>query len=176
MAVLLIGIDEELGTALVRRLRDQDDEVRVLEESRAASEHWRALGAHVASGPEWDADLIERAAQNVRTIVVGPAHRRAPSTLIDAVITGGGYAAPGMRLVVFGPEIDERVREALRSSVLDYVILKTSGRGILGRRSKVAPDVLAEAIDAADDVAGSPRLELDLSDPRALEELGIVRR
>ena len=62
MAVLLIGIDVELGTALIQRLRAQGDEVRVLEEQSPAAARWRSLGAHVASGPESDADLIERAA------------------------------------------------------------------------------------------------------------------
>ncbi len=171
MAVLLIGIGEELGSILVRRLVEQDDEVRVLEERSDLAARWRALGAHVASGPEWDADLIERAAQNVRTIVVGPEHRRTPATLMDAVITGGGHAAPGMRLVVFGPEVDARAADVLRASVLDYIVLKVPARRALGRKSKVTVDALAEAIDAADDLAGSPRLELDLSEPRAWAEL-----
>jgi hypothetical protein len=175
MAILLIGVDLELGTELIGRLLAQDDEVRVLEESSAAAAHWRKLGAHVASGPQWDADLIERAAQNVRTIVVGPAHRRTPSTLMDAVIAGGGYAAPGMRLVVFGTDVDESVVESLRSSVLDYVVLEAPAAGLLGRRSKVTPRELAEAIDAADDLSGSPRLELDLSDPSARGALRLDR-
>lgn len=171
MAVLLIGIEEKLGTVLIRRLLAQGDEVRVLEESTAAAARWKALGAHVASGPEWDADLIERAAQNVRTIVVGPAHRRTPSTLMDAVIGGGAHAAPGMRVVAFGPRIDPDVVDALRSSVLDYVVLELPRRGLLAR--KIASEALAEAIDAADDLAGSPRLELDLSDPSAWEVLKV---
>lgn len=169
MAVLLIGIEHELGTVLINRLLAQDDEVRILEESPAAATYWKSLGAHVAAGPEWDADLIERAAQNVRTIVVGPAHHRTPSTLIEAVITGGGHATPGMRVVVFGAAIGIEVVDALRSSVLDYVVLRLPRRGLLTR--KVAPDALAEAIDAADDLAGSPRLELDLSDASAWEVL-----
>jgi hypothetical protein len=173
VAVLLIGIDEQLGTVLVERLLAQDDEVRVLEESPEAAARWRALGAHIASGPEWDADLIERAAQNVRTIVVGPEHRRTQATLMDAVITGGAHATPGMRLVVFGSNVDVRTADALRASVLDYVVLKVPARRALGRRSKVSVDALAEAIDAADDLAGSPRLELDLSEPRAWAELQV---
>ena len=175
MAVLLIGLDEELGTALIRRLRAQDDEVRVIEESPSAAARWKSLGAHVASGPEWDADLIERAAQNVRTIVVGPAHRRTPSTLMEAVIAGGEHATPGMRVVVFGSNIDDGVVAALRASVLDYVILLTPLKGLLTRRSKVSPDALAQAIDAADDLAGSPRLELDLGDVSAWEALKVGR-
>ena len=175
MAVLLIGVGESLGEILINRLLSQGDEVRVLEEKPSTAARWKSLGAHVASGPEWDADLVERAAQNVRTIVVGPAHHRTPSTLMDAVITGGGYATPGMRIVVFGHELVDSVAEALRASVLDYVVLKAPARGLLGRRSKVSAEALAEAIDAADDLAGNPRLELDLSDASAWDELQVGR-
>ncbi len=90
---------------------------------------------------------------------------------MEAVIAGGGHATPGMRVVVFGSNIDEGVLAALRASVLDYVILLTPLKGLLTRRSKVSTDALAQAIDAADDLAGSPRLELDLSDASAWELL-----
>ncbi len=90
---------------------------------------------------------------------------------MEAVIAGGGNATPGMRVVIFGPDLDQRVLGALRSSVLDYVVLMTPAKGLLGKRSKVSTGALAEAIDAADDLAGSPRLELDLSDASAWDAL-----
>ena len=63
MSILLIGLSEELTEELVKRLIHEGDEVRVLEDSNDNAESWRRLGAHIAHGPIWDADLIERAAQ-----------------------------------------------------------------------------------------------------------------
>jgi nucleotide-binding universal stress UspA family protein len=171
MSILLVGLAEDLMPPLIRRLTEQGDEVRVLEADETASDRWRSLGAHVASGPQWDADLIERAAQNVRTIVVGDRHDRDPVELMDAVIEGGGLASREMRLVVVG-EPQPRALDALRASKLDFVVLGSAGRrGLLGRRPSLAPERLAEAVDAADDLAGGPRLELDLDDEQAWREL-----
>ena len=171
MSILLIGLDEDVMPALIGRLTAQGDEVRVLEVAEATSERWRSLGAHIASGPQWDADLIERAAQNVRTIVVGENHDRDPVELMDALVEGGGFASREMRLVVVG-ELQPRPLSALRESKLEYVILgSVVRRGLLGRRPKLAPEQLAEAVDAADDLAGHPRLELHLGDDRAWREL-----
>jgi hypothetical protein len=171
MSILLVGLAEDLMPPLIRRLTDQGDEVRVLEADETASDRWRSLGAHVASGPQWDADLIERAAQNVRTIVVGDRHDRDPVELMDAVIEGGGFASREMRLVVVG-EPQPRALDALRASNLDFVVLGSARRrGLLGRRPSLAPERLAEAVDAADDLAGGPRLELDLDDEQAWREL-----
>jgi len=171
LSILLIGLDEEVMPTLIGRLTAQGDEVRVLEADDAASDRWRSLGAHIASGPQWDADLIERAAQNVRTIVVGEHHDRDPGELMDALVEGGGFASSAMRLVVVG-ELKPRASSTLRNSKLEYVILgPIEGRGLFGRRPKLTPEKLAEAVDAADDLAGSPRLELDLGDEGAWREL-----
>jgi hypothetical protein len=171
VSILLVGLDEDLMPALIRRLTEQGDEVRALEYDDAASDRWRSLGAHVASGPQWDADLIERAAQNVRTIAVGARHDRDPAELMDALVEGGALASPGMRLVVVG-RLQPQALAALRGSTLEYVILEgVERRGLLGRRTRLSPEKLAEAVDAADDLAGKPRLELDLTDERAWAEL-----
>ncbi len=74
----------------------------MIEADEPAADRWRSLGAHVASGPQWDADLVERAAQNVRTIVVGDRHDRDPTELMEALVEGGCLASPDMRLVVVG--------------------------------------------------------------------------
>jgi hypothetical protein len=171
VSILLVGLDEDLMPALIRRLTEQGDEVRALEYDDAASDRWRSLGAHVASGPQWDADLIERAAQNERTIAVGARHDRDPAELMDALVEGGALASPGMRLVVVG-RLQPQALAALRGSKLEYVILEgVERRGLLGRRPRLSPEKLAEAVDAADDLAGNPRLELDLTDERAWAEL-----
>jgi len=171
LSILLIGLDEDVMPALIGRLTAQGDEIRVLEADEAASDRWRSLGAHIASGPQWDADLIERAAQNVRTIVIGEHHDRDPVELMDALVEGGGLASREMRLVVVGPA-QPRALSALRESKLEYVILgSVERRGVFGRKPKLTPEQLAEAVDAADDLVGSPRLELDMGHEQAWREL-----
>ena len=171
MSILLVGLDEDLVPPLIRRLIDQGDEVRVLETGDRVGDRWRSLGAHVASGSLWDADLIERAAQNVRTIVVGDRHDREPTELMDALVEGGVLASPDMRVVVVG-DVAPQALASLRASKLEYVILGSMRRrGLLGRRARVPPERLAEAVDAADDLAGGPRLELNLGDASAWREL-----
>jgi hypothetical protein len=53
-----------------------------------------------------------------------------------------------------------------------YVVLqRSSGRW---PRVKTADDgLVAEAVDAADDLAGTPRLTVDLNEPEELEKLGL---
>jgi hypothetical protein len=163
VSVLLLGLDPVLMPVLIRRLTSEGDEVRVLETEEDPSERWRALGAHIASGPQWDADLIERAAQNVRTIVAGERHGKDPAELMAALIEGGGHASRTMRLVFVGG-LQPRPLSLLRDSQLEHVVLdQVARRTLLGKRKALAPERLAEAIDAADDLAGHPRLELDLS-------------
>ncbi len=172
MSILLIGLHEELTGALVARLVGEGDEVRVLEDSTESGESWRILGAHIAQGPMWDADLIERAAQNVRTIVVGEHHDHDPVELMDAVVTGGGFASKEMRIVLVGDDLEAPAIGRLRESPLAYVALGAgTRRSLLGRRRLPAPDILAEVIDAADDLAGEVRLELDLGDEQSWSEL-----
>ena len=173
MSILLIGLDQELMPGLIRRLIEQGDEVRVLDAAERLSDRWRSLGAHVASGPQWDADLIERAAQNVRTIVVGDQHDREPAELMEALVEGGVLASPDMRLVVVG-DVAPKALASLRDSKLEYVILgSVERRGLLGRKVRVPPERLAEVVDAADDLAGDPRLELDLGDESAWRKLNL---
>ena len=172
MSILLIGLSEELTEELVKRLIHEGDEVRVLEDSNDNAESWRRLGAHIAHGPIWDADLIERAAQNVRTIVVGEHHTHDPVELMDEVVIGGGFASKDVRVVLVGQDLGAPALRRLRESPLAYVALGgASKRSLLGRRRASAPAILAEAIDAADDLAGEPRMELDLRDEQAWAEL-----
>jgi hypothetical protein len=173
MSVLLIGLGKELTPVLVTRLVAEDDEVRVLERNEDVTNEWRDLGAHIAGGPRWDADLIERAAQNVRTIVVGEAHDEDPRELMEAVVGGGGFASRTMRIVLIG-EPGEAVLDIVRASSLEHVVLGVARRGLLGRKPAIDPSQIAEAIDAADDLAGNPHLELDLATPDAWRTLRLV--
>ena len=175
MSILLIGLSEELTEELVKRLVNEGDEVRVLEDSDDNAESWRMLGAHIAHGPKWDADLIERAAQNVRTIVVGEHHVHDPTELMDEVVTGGGFASKDMRIVLVGDDLEAPGLRRLRESPLAFVAMGVATkRNLLSRRRALEPSTLAEAIDAADDLAGEPRLELDLGDEQAWAELKLT--
>lgn len=162
MSILLIGIDDAVGDPLVRRLVEQDDEVRVLARD-GDSGGWAQEGTHIASGEIWDADLVERAAQSVRTIVVGPEHGEDAVELTTAVVEGGALAGAGMRIVVYGPQVTRPVLAVLRATSLEYIVLHTGPRRLMSRHASLAPEAVAEAIDAADDVAGKVRLELDLT-------------
>jgi hypothetical protein len=171
LSVLLIGLDRELVPVLIRRLTSEGDEVRVLAHEDETDDRWRSLGAHIASGPLWDADLIERAAQNVRTIVVGDRHGEDPSELMAALIEGGGLASRTMRLVFVGDPVPGPLN-LLRESKLEHVVLGSiDRRTLLGRRARLPLERVAEAVDAADDLAGHPRLELKLGEESAWREL-----
>lgn len=161
MSVLLYGVPDEPLAALSLRLIAQDDEVRVLVASGTDDGHLRELGLHVASGTYLDdADLIERASQNVRTLVVGPDLPRPREAHIEAVIRGARAAGVG-RLVYFDADPDPDVTEPIKRSGIGYVILAIGRKGLL-RRGGVAASDVAEAVDAADDLAGNVELNLDL--------------
>lgn len=157
MSVLLIGDPGSLGEALVRRLIAQGDEVRAIATDTDA-EGLAGHGVHIARGRDLDADLVERAAQNVRTIVV-----------FDAGILGpvieGAQAAQVERIVLCAAALGDEARGQLRGSGIEYVVLEPPRKGLFRRGA--SDEALAEAIDAADDLAGRLRLELDLNETEA---------
>lgn len=188
MSVLLVGIAGSSGEAIVRRLVAQGDEVRVVEGDPEARERWRSLGAYVARHDDDMADLVERAAQNVRTIVIGDvsAHDRDD---VRAIVTGAS-AARVERIVLYGTLASGKTLDAVREFPYQHVVLSTGRKRLLGgglanpfssliikwsgvKRKGLDDEALAAAVDAADDIAGDPRLELDLSDPGAWPELGL---
>lgn len=157
MSILLIGDPGSLGEALVRRLISQGDEVRAIA-TDADGDELAGHGVHIARGSDLDADLVERAAQNVRTIVVFD------DSTLEPVIEGA-RAARVERVVLCSDGISDEAREWLRASSLEYVVLKRPRKGLL--RRGVSDEALAEAIDAADDMSGKLRLELDLNEAEA---------
>ena len=162
MSVLLVSPPVETGTQVIERLISQGDEVRVVAEGDETSE-WRRLGAHVAVGTP-DADLIERAGQSSRTVVVfgdpdPEVLEAARLARIDRVV-----------VVTKGMHPDARVR--LEDSGLSYVVLKARKRGGLKR---VSATEIAEAVDAADDLNGDVKLELDLNETSSWKALRIER-
>lgn len=165
MSILLIGDPGSLGEVLVRRLISQGDEVRAIATEATAGE-LAGYGVHIARGPDLDADLVERAAQNVRTIIAFDT----ATEVIESVVEGG-RAARVERIVLCASTVPEVVRSRLRDSDLDYVVLQAPRKGLF--RKGLNEATLAEAIDAADDMAGRLRLELDLNESAAWKLLNL---
>ncbi len=163
MSILLIGDPGSLGEVLVRRLIRQGDDVRAIATDAGAGD-LAGHGVHIARGPDLDADLVERAAQNVRTIVTFD-----PSLESMELVLEGARGAGVERVVVYGAAVPASVRERLRRADVDYVVLRAPRRGRFRKRMSEA--ALAEAIDAADDTAGTLRVELDLNEISAWRTL-----
>jgi hypothetical protein len=66
------------------------------------------------------------------------------------------------RLVVCTSQPPEDLLVRVRASRMDYVVLKLGTQRRRGRSRRLRST--AEAIDAADDLGGHPRLEIDLND------------
>jgi len=172
MSLLLLGLEPGLGEPLITHLIAQDDEVRVIEADSGRVAHWRELGAYVARGDAADADLIERAAQNVRTIVVFDRAHEDLERAIESAIEGASLAGVE-RIIVCAASVPKSVLELLQKSGIDYVALSSGGRRrVFGGRT-VGDTTITEAVDAADDLAGPVKLELDLTRPDTWISLGI---
>ena len=162
MSIVVVGASGELGAAVVTRLLEAGDEVGVIESSPERAEGWRRAGANVARGSSRDADLIERASQNARTIVVLAADQE----VLGAAVEGARLAGVERIVATAVRRTPEQIA-LLSSSGLDYVVLET-GRRMLGAAT---PADVGRAVDAADDLPGRPRLELSLKTTDAWREL-----
>lgn len=165
MSILLVGDAGSQADAVVTRLVSAGDQVRVVEEEPGGAAGWRALGAHVATGDPADYDLIERAAQNVRTIVVLAGKRHDVGPVLDAVIEGARRASVE-RIVLCAARPAPEVVDRLVASGLEYVVLGYGEKRALlpaSLSNSVSPEQLAKAVDAADDLGGHPALNLDLT-------------
>lgn len=167
MSVLLVGLDAATTAAVAERLLAQGDEVRVIETNEVAVDELRRRGVYVArGGAANDPDLIERAAQNVRTIVVGEHSGFMLADLLGSV----AMAAPPARverLIVVTQDPPPAGLSPLRT---EHVFL-TLGKKRRFRAAAVMPADIARAVDAADDLQDLPGDRLDLSDAGAWSAL-----
>ncbi|HEV2754858.1 MAG TPA: hypothetical protein VG318_03655 [Actinomycetota bacterium] len=145
MSVLLAGLDPTLTAALARRLLAAGDQVRMIGRGEAPA------GVHVAAGELSDEDLVERACQGVRTIVLG----RVTAPEQAAALAAAGRAGVDRVVLVGGSE------QGLPPA-MSWISLIVPEPRFLGIKKGVPPDAVAEAVDAADDLAGEPRLVADL--------------
>jgi uncharacterized protein YbjT (DUF2867 family) len=161
VSILIVEPDAGLGPELIRRLISEGDEVRVLIPVRAEAHRWQSLGAFVAIGDPLDADLVTRACQNVRTLVAVVPGRRRSTSVLQTLVSAAAAAGTG-RVVVCTSDPPAELVAVLEASGLEYVILNAGRRGFLPRRG---PDMaaLAAAVSAADDLAGAPKMVVDLT-------------
>ena len=171
MSLLLVGLEPGLGEPLIAHLIAQDDEVRVIEADPGRAAHWKELGAYVARGEAADGDLMERAAQNVRTIVVFEHAQEDLYRAVETALEGASLAGVG-RIVVCAAAVPGSVIDRLRAAGVDYVALSTGRRRLFTGRTTPESAVTA-AVDAADDLVGPVQLDLDLSRSDAWDALGI---
>lgn len=172
MSVLIIAADPDIDRLLVRRLVEQGDVVGILVEDDGTIDHLDPEGAHVARGSRTDEDLIERAAMHARTIVVyeeaaAPVHRE-----IVAAVIAAARRIDDVRVVMWGPKHSAEAIDALSASGVSYVVIRT-GKLRSHLRRTMSPEVVVEAIDAADDLAGDVRLEVDLTRPEGRARLKV---
>ena len=165
MSVLLIDPLPELGRAIIELLLSEGDEVRVLTPNPS---EWEGFGAFVAPGDPMDADLVERACTNVRTIVFTFDQRKGQAPAVGAVLPPARSAGVD-RVVVCSPSAEGAIEGLLEA--MDHVVLVTGRRGFVPKRT-IAADRVAAAVSAADDLAGNPRLKVDLTDEGGWELLG----
>ncbi|MFN2586517.1 MAG: hypothetical protein ABR613_00165 [Actinomycetota bacterium] len=148
MSVLLAGLAAELAHALTRRLLAEGDQVRMIAQAGVDE---TPPGAHVAAGDLSDEDLVERACQGVRTVVLG----RVPAAQ-GAVVLAAAARAGVDRAVLLAIPPDEV------PASMSWVALVVPRQRPLGLGRGVPVEALAEAVDAADDLPGEPRLLADL--------------
>jgi hypothetical protein len=90
----------------------------------------------------------------------------------------GARLAPGetARILYVTSDEDPAVREALDASAFDYVVLRAPRRSRWRRTPTLTPADLADAVNAADDLAGDPRLDIDLASAEGWRALGLDPR
>jgi hypothetical protein len=174
VSILVVEPDETNGLAVVDLLVKEGDEVGVIVGEAARADGWKSLGAHVAVGPADDPDLIERAAQHARSIVVFDA----PVAVVEAVVEGARMASASPARIVYCSSTGGDGVDLLMTSGLEYVILSipVERAGLRRRpRQSVEPGIVAEAVNAADDLTGELRLSLNLEDEEDRSVLGAGR-
>lgn len=171
MSILIVGVEPELARSLTRRLVAQGDEVRAIEMENDDPKALQGLGAHIARAPLFDADLVERAAQNVRTVVVGAVEEGMMTEILD-----GARLARVERIILCAPDPVSESLDLVRAAPGQHVVLTYRKPRALRRSKSLLPEDVAEAVDAADDLAGELRLELDLDNASSWDALHLERR
>ena len=173
MSLLLIGLPETFAVMLVQRLLEEGDEVRLLLPESADPEPWKRLGAFVAQGEAGDADLVERASTNVRTLVLGEAAAGLSQEDLDELIRERARADVG-RFVVCQAQPSSALVGAFKAAEVEFVVLTTAKKPLIGKaKTRIPISKLSEAVDAADDIAGRIQAELDLTIPKAWKVLKV---
>ena len=167
MSILLIDPEPALGRVILEHLLAEGDEVRVLVNEAA---DWKTRGAFVAVGDPMDPDLVERACTNVRTVVFASTTRAIPVSKLAAAVPAALKAGTD-RVVLCVPSGETAAQGWLDAVDTCYAILVTGKRGFLPRKS-VDPKDVARAVSAADDLAGKPKLVVDLTDDAEWSKLG----
>lgn len=167
MSILLVDPEPVLGATILEHLLAEGDEVRVLVNEPA---DWKTRGAFVAVGDPMDPDLVERACTNVRTIVFASSTRGIPVSRLAAAVPAAQKAGTD-RVVVCVPSGETAAQGWLDAAGVCYAILVTGKRGFLPKKS-VDPKNVARAVSAADDLAGEPKLVVDLTDEAEWSKLG----
>ena len=170
MSLVLVGPSGTLGDAVFNRLTGQGDAIRVVVADETAGAEWKERGAFVAVAREWDADLIERASYEARAIVVFPQPDRDEMELLEETVTGAGVTSVD-RVIVIRSEAG--TPPPLVSARVDHVVLGTGKKSLLRRSQPADDDLIARAVDAADDLDGKPRLVIDLTTEQGLATLGL---
>ena len=171
MSILLVGLPETFAVMLARRLLAEQDEVRLLLPEDADPEPWKKLGVFVASGDPTDADLVERAATNVRTLVLGEGVAELSEEGLGGLIGGARQAGVG-RFVVCQRQPSSGLVEMFKAAGVEFVVMATAKKPLVGKgKTRIPISKLSEAIDAADDIAGRIQAELDLTIPKAWKVL-----
>lgn len=160
MSLLLVEPPEELGRATVLQLLAEGDEVRVLVRDRRLVSRWKELNAYVAVGDPNDEDLVERACQNVRTIVAF----KEPA---PPLIAGAKAAGVGRVVTVTGKEVPP-------TEGIEHVVIVT--RGPRPWRSFGDATGIAHAVSAADDLASVPDRPVRLTEPEGWKALNLEPR
>ncbi|MFP5351994.1 MAG: NAD(P)H-binding protein [Actinomycetota bacterium] len=168
MSVLMVVGRGEAEPAVARRLLGQGDEVRVVVTDASEKPAWVSLGVHVAVGDPTDDDLIERAGQSARTLVLFDGHANDPATVGAA--TKAASAAGIERLILCAPDVSSEIRRQVEETQKSYVLLSYGRR--LSLKGRASVEVISEAVDAADDMSGDPRVAVDLREEGALGLLG----
>ena len=170
---MLVGLPETLAVKLVQRLVKEMDEVRLLLPNGSEPDPWQKLGAHVAMGDALDEDLMERAATNARTLVLGDRVADLSPEEILSVVRAARKAGVG-RVVVCQTAPHRELPDVLRKEAVEFVVLITGKKPVVGkRRTKIPISKLSEAIDAADDMSERVQAELDLTIPKAWKVLKV---